>query len=258
MSTTLTLKLKSLYNKKGVVIDIDFLISYALFIFLVLILIQFVLSLMTPFQDNLLKISREKDTLAVSSLLINTLSINDFNSACSINYTNVKSLSVSYKIKGFFTPGYDYGFNYPNISEGVVFYREGDSMRLLVGNSGAQKKITVQLTADKPVSVSELILESEDNVTISYDSFNNQVIILESIVGSNDLDELMFNVNSKTLFAPLISGTDNIYLGLKPFNGSCGSKGILSPQTSFQRYGWLSSEQDIYPVIITGDVWWIS
>jgi len=167
-------------------------------------------------------------------------------------------LSVNYEIKGFYAPSNDYNITYPNTSEGVVFYRNLDELHVLVGNNGSPKVISVQLIADKPVSLLNNSLEPGDNLTIRTDSFNNQIINFDVIVGDDDLDEAVIITSERTLFSQTVIGSDNVYIGDKLIRNSCGNRGLTARQSSFQRYGLIYDDREIYPALLTGDVWWTS
>ncbi len=252
-----------LSDKKGAVIDIDLIISYLIFMGLIIAVVQFTLGLVTVFSNDFRTLSREKNMLSASKLISAEFKASDINKLCNeLNYTGIRVKHVEYEVLGFFMPKKDTAYELPNTGAEpkVLFLRDNNYLRVIVGSgAGSDTKVTVYVSMKYGTSVANKTLESGDSYTTYYDSKGYFVVKITSTVGNGDLDEIVIGpINNRTLIMPEVNNvtTSNVFVGDLSFNNSCGRTAIKGPQSSFLRYGTIMHDSELYPVKIKGDIWW--
>ncbi|MFA5405797.1 MAG: hypothetical protein WC307_00360 [Candidatus Nanoarchaeia archaeon] len=247
-------------NRRGAVIDFDTIIAYILFTSTIIMLVNFSLGLTAPFATSIELLNKEKSTITVRDMVDTTFLSTELSSLCDINYLNMRLLSVTYEIKSFAMPVTDsLNFSANSINGSVVFYRNGEELRVITGSVNEHKSINVNVIVSGSPSVSNLTLESNDSYSISADAFNNFIITLKSNVSNGDIDELIIKpVTGLVGFE--ITGVDlsNCFIGNLTLSNYCGDKGIQGKRTSFNRYGVMTDGRTDYGVKLTGDIWWTS
>ncbi len=244
---------KSQSNRKGTVVDFDLIVAYVIFISLILLFVNYSLKMTAPFATGAHSIEKEESTITVKDMIKNKFNVNNLDSICEINYTRLRRLAVTYKIKGFVMPFTD------SMHRGEVsFVRKGDELRVIT-NTSEQENITIKIILPQSASVTNISLESNDSFNIGYDSLSNLVVTLDSKTGNNDEDEIRIRpVNGIVMFSIEGANLSDCYVGNIPLSNYCGTKGVLGPHTSFQRYGLMSDGRTDYYVELTGDAWWTS
>ncbi len=245
-------------SRKGTVIDFDLIISYVIFISTIIILITFALKMTSPFATSIETINKEKSTIAVQGLISNQFNVNNLDSICDVDYVNLRRLTVTYEIKGFNMPFIDDNNFLPNsINGSVVFKRDGSELHVLTGSSYQLKNIIVKVIFSGSASVTNISLESNDSFSVSYNSFNDLVVSLNSTVSDNDVDELIIKpINGLVSFQINGVNVNDCFIGNLSISNYCGVKGIRGSHTSFNRYGLITDNRTSYPVKLRGDIWW--
>lgn len=244
-------------SRKGVVIDLDLIVAYLLFITTVLALINFSISLTAPFANNVEIINKEKSTIAVRNLVNNRISLSDFNDACSIRYLNMRLFSLEYQIKGFYMPFTDSEYYPPNTFNGsIIIVRENNDLHLMTGSNATIQTITVEMVFDNEPSVFNISLESADFFTITKDDFDKTIITMQSTVNNGDVDKITIKGANGLVSVNYNGVSDNVYLGTTKITDYCGTRGIAGSTTSFSRYGILNNGREDYYATLRGDIWW--
>jgi len=247
-----------LSSRKAAVVDFDTIIAYVLFTSTIILLVNYSLGVTSPFATSIDILSNEKNTITVRDMVKTDFLVSDLESLCIVSYVNMRLLSVEYEVKSFEMPLNDaINFSANTINGSVVFYRNGNELRVITGSSDQSYLITVKVIVSSSPCVTNLTLDSGDSFNIQTDSFNNFMITINSTVSNGDLDEVIIKpVTGLVSFE--ITGVDlsNCFIGNLSIQDHCGRVGVTGRKTSFNRYGAMTDGRSDYGVKLTGDIWW--
>jgi len=232
-------------------IDVDFIISYVIFIFFIIFLVNFILNLISPFRDaSNFQIQERRSFLMQNILNKEKIPFQNFDILCNTSLNYISRLKVHYLILGFKMPSYDLAAT----DYDVLFTREEDIVRL---RARADSKTTYYI-AD--VSITRLSLESDDVITNSTDINSNIKFTICMNINSTDTDELIIDPGLEDVFIKISFENVNIsraYIGEIPFYKSCGKQGYSTRHFHVENYAIMSYDNKFFPIKIGINGWWL-
>ncbi len=248
-------------------LDIDLLLAYIVFIAFIVFIIRFSINLLTPYTNTIDFSIHQRNALKVyHNSIPSVFDYNDLYKLCNVNATELNGVKVIYNIKGVKLPAWDDLIEYPNNTDGkIIILRKNENLEILFGSNSTEYNTTLIMVFPQysNVFIENDSLETQDLISLEKDSFQNDVITINSNVKSNDLDKVMIKTDSKTSpFFVFISGIyginhNRVFVGSASINGSCSSGGSGYKQELYGNALMNVNGSDTI-VELTQKTWWIS
>lgn len=233
-------------------ISIDLLISYLIFIVLIVYITLFIMNLITPYQDNFNYQAREEGN---NWLYLQTkqevYSTNDFNNKCGLTQISIDTYSLNYLIKSIQMPGNDY--------EGTaltrIYRREYDLIIRTKQDLTAKITIPYQIT----VNADKINTEADDELTITNDEYNNKIINLNLKSSETDEDEIIITTNSENPYFLTIDSEPqtNIQIGGLNLTETYCREGLTRDYNILEFYSIINDKGNSYLALISIKTWWL-
>jgi len=248
----------SSHERKKAQIDVDFIISYLIFIFFIIFLVNFILNLISPFRDaSNFQIQERRSFVMQNILNKQKISFQNFDVLCNTSLNYISRLKVDYTILGFRLPGFD-----SSTSDYDLLITREDKIIRVKGKSGSQTTYYTELVfpPDAEISMTELSMEPDDVVTNSTDIQSNKKITIIMNLNSTDTDEIIISPGMDEVFVK--TGFENVnvsrvYIGEIPIYKSCGEQGYSIRHFHVENYAIMSYNNRFFPIKVGINGWWI-
>ncbi len=248
-------------KRKGI-INIDLLIAYMLFNLTIIILIEFITNLLTPFGNEILILDLEKRTEAFSDITNKKIDLENIGLLCNISLHGLVKKQINYTIMGFDLPAVDYEYISPQDTQGsITIVRNELEFIILAGSNSASYNASLQFIISENIGITNISLEGSDNYTKITDDLGNNVVYINLSFGGSDSDEIRITTSSQTkeFITMKVNGfpTNYVFIGNTNFSDSCGNEIIGYQQSFFETYGVITNKGNSFPIIIEGELAWI-
>lgn len=248
-------------KRKGI-INIDLLIAYMLFNLTLIILIEFITNLLTPFSNEIMIIDLEKKTEGFSDIINKKIDIENIELLCNASSHGLVKKQINYTILGFDLPAVDYEYISPQDTQGsITIIRKDKEFSILAGSNSTSYNASLQFIISKNIGITNISLDNPDNYTKVTDDLGNNVVYINLSFGGSDIDEMIITTSAQTKDFIIIKvngfPTNDVFIGNTRVSDSCGNESIGYKKTFFETYGVINNKENNFPIRIDGELAWI-